>query len=63
MSKMQSLYELEFKLGFVKAAASRTVRLGECPLRQLRLYMYVYIVVKLISNLHLAYDYHAKFVR
>ena len=37
-STVQSLYGLEFKQGFVKAAVSRAVRLRECPFRELRLY-------------------------
>ena len=32
-----SLYKLEFKQGFVKAAESRAVCLRECPFRELQL--------------------------
>ena len=32
-------FVLEFKRGFVKASVSRAVRLRECPLRDLQLYI------------------------
>ena len=38
LNNIESLYELEFKQGFVKAAVSRAVRLQECLLRALWMY-------------------------
>ena len=37
---VQSLYELDLKQGFVKAAVSRAARLRECSLTELRLYYF-----------------------
>ena len=50
---LTSLYELEFKRGFFKAAVrsvSRAVRLRECPLRELRLYIDCLFVTVFVSQ-------------